>query len=212
VNGDERTVHRLEAFSDIVIGFCIAEMGLSLIIPKSAVQLPSIAIGAYGFSISFVLIAIVWWIHHRLFKSIFVLNTAMVIVNFAMLGALVLMVYFQQICVHLIATGDDIAVALQLWFGSYGVVYALLSIMLWAGLRTRWTALSDDDLRWALGRSVLASLGALLFLLDVAIIGYRIGTRQLFIVPLVVVLTARLAIGGVTSRVIKQRAAANFDR
>ena len=31
----------------------------------------------------------------------------MVIVNFAMLGALVLMVYFQQICVHLIVIDDD---------------------------------------------------------------------------------------------------------
>ena len=192
----------------MVIGFCIAEMGLNLIIPKSAAQLPSIAVGAYGFAISFVLIVIVWWIHHRLFKSIFVLNTATVIVNFAMLGALVLMVYFQQICVHLIATGDDIAVALQLWFGSYGVVYALLSVMLWAGLRTRWTALSDDDLRWALGRAVLASLGSLLFLLNIAIIGYRIGARELFIVPLVVVLAARLTVGAVTSRIIKHRALA----
>ncbi len=86
-------------------------MGLNLIVPGTAAQLPSIVVGASGFAISFVLVAILWWIHHRLFKSFFVLNTAMVIVNFAMLGALVLMVYFQQICVHLIAIGDDPRVA-----------------------------------------------------------------------------------------------------
>jgi uncharacterized membrane protein len=204
--GDAQTIHRLEAFSDIVIGFCIAEMGLNLIVPKTAAQLPSIVIGTDGFVISFVLVAILWWIHHRLFKSIFVLNTATVIVNFAMLGALVLMVYFQQICVHLIAIDDDPRVALQLWFVSYGVVYALVAVMLWAGLRARWTSLSDDDLRWGMGRAVLASLGTLIFIFYALIFEYHVNTRTLFIVPAVIVLAARLVVDRVVSHIIQRRA------
>ncbi len=206
MNGDERTLHRLEAFSDIVIGFCIAEMGLNLIVPKTAAQLPSIVVGTDGFVTSFVLIAIVWWIHHRLFKSIFVLNTAMVIVNFAMLGALVLMVYFQQICVHLIAIGDDVTVAVQLWLVSYSVVYALVAVMLWYGLRVRWRTLSEDDLRWALGRAVLVSLGSLIFVAYAMIFNYRVHSIELFLIVAAVILAARFAVNGVVSRVIARRA------
>ncbi len=208
MNGDERTLHRLEAFSDIVIGFCIAEMGLNLVVPKTAAQLPSIVIGTDGFVTSFVLIAIVWWIHHRLFKSIFVLNTAMVIVNFAMLGALVLMVYFQQICVHLIAIGDDVTVAVQLWLVSYSVVYALVAVMLWYGLRVRWRMLSEDDLRWAFGRAALVSLGSLIFIAYALIFKYRVHSSELFLILAVVIVAARFAVNGVVSRVISRRAPA----
>ncbi len=206
MNGDERTLHRLEAFSDIVIGFCIAEMGLNLVVPKTAAQLPSIVVGTDGFVTSFVLIAIVWWIHHRLFKSIFVLNTAMVIVNFAMLGALVLMVYFQQICVHLIAIGDDVTVAVQLWLVSYSVVYALVAVMLWYGLRVRWRTISEDDLRWAFGRAALVSLGSLIFIAYALIFKYRVHSSELFLILAVVIVAARFAVNGVVSRVISQRA------
>ncbi|MGB8520541.1 MAG: TMEM175 family protein [Candidatus Tumulicola sp.] len=208
MNGDERTLHRLEAFSDIVIGFCIAEMGLNLVVPKTAAQLPSIVIGTDGFVTSFVLIAIVWWIHHRVFKSIFVLNTAMVIVNFAMLGALVLMVYFQQICVHLIAIGDDVTVAVQLWLVSYSVVYALVAVMLWYGLRVRWRMLSEDDLRWAFGRAALVSLGSLIFIAYALIFKYRVHSSELFLILAVVIVAARFAVNGVVSRVISRRAPA----
>ena len=50
-------------------------MGLNLMVPKTAAQLPSIVIGTDGFVISFFFVAILWWIHHRLFKSFFVLNS-----------------------------------------------------------------------------------------------------------------------------------------
>lgn len=49
MNGDERTIHRLEAFSDIVIGFCIAEMGANLLFPRSGAELPSIVVRASRF-------------------------------------------------------------------------------------------------------------------------------------------------------------------
>ncbi|HKU81012.1 MAG TPA: TMEM175 family protein, partial [Candidatus Tumulicola sp.] len=114
-DGERETVHRLEAFSDIVIGFCIAEMGINLLIPHTVAELPHIVLGTAGFVFSFVLIAIVWWIHHRIFRTFFVLNQLNVALNFAMLGALVLMVYFQQVSLHFIATGQDPGVAVQAW-------------------------------------------------------------------------------------------------
>jgi Endosomal/lysosomal potassium channel TMEM175 len=67
--GDERTTHRLEAFSDIVIGFCMAELGLSLVIPKDAAGLASSWANLNVFAVSFVLIALIWWWHHKFFLA-----------------------------------------------------------------------------------------------------------------------------------------------
>ncbi|HEY5426053.1 MAG TPA: TMEM175 family protein, partial [Candidatus Tumulicola sp.] len=136
-----------------------AEMGINLFIPKTAAEFSSIGPGTAGFAVSFVLIAIVWWIHQRLFKTFFTLSTLTVVMNVAMLGSLVLMVYFQQISLHFIVTEDRPTVAVQLWLVSYGVVYALLAGMLWIGLRDRWATLSVADLRWGLTRATLASAG-----------------------------------------------------
>lgn len=58
-DAERETVHRLEAFSDIVIGFCIAEMGINLLMPRSVAELPNVAFGTAGFAFSCVLISIV---------------------------------------------------------------------------------------------------------------------------------------------------------
>ncbi len=205
-NGDERTVHRLEAFSDIVIGFCIAEMGLNLLIPKTASALPSIVVGTNGFIISFVLISIVWWIHHRLFKSLFVLTPVTLILNFAMLGSLVLMVYFQQISLHLIAIADRAGEAVQLWLFSYSIVYALLATMMWIGLRVRWRMLAIEDLRWGLSRAILTSVGTFAFIVSGVAFEQVTSARDLFIAAVLIVVTTRIAVPWAVDRFTARRA------
>lgn len=204
--GDAHTVRRLEAFSDIVIGFCIAEMGVNLLIPKTAAEFSSIGPGTVGFAVSFVLIAIVWWIHQRLFKTFFTLSTLTVVMNVAMLGSLVLMVYFQQISLHFIVTEDRPTAAVQLWLVSYGVVYALLAGMLWIGLRDRWATLAVADLRWGLSRAILASVGTLIFLSNVIAFANNAGGRILILVPLVAIVALRLALPRIVDRLIARRA------
>ena len=191
-DAERETVHRLEAFSDIVIGFCIAEMGINLLIPRTVAELPHVALGTAGFAVSFVLIAIVWWIHHRIFRSFFVLDQLNVVLNFAMLGALVLMVYFQQVSLHFVATDQDPGPAFQAWLLCYGAVYALNAAMLWIGVRARWRTATDSDLRWGLSRAVLASVGTLVFLSYGGIIELRHSVRSLFVVPVIVIVLVRV--------------------
>lgn len=181
-------------------------MGINLLVPKTPAQLPGIAVGTTGFAISFVLIAIVWWIHHRLFKSLFVLNTVMVMLNFAMLGSLVLMVYFQQISLHFIADGDRAEPAVQLWLVTYSVVYALLAAMMWIGVRIRWDTLAVADLRWGLSRAILASVGTLIFVAYGFYFQFRGTTRSLLIVPFVVIVTIRLLVPRLIDRLVVRRA------
>ena len=88
-DGDERTIHRLEAFSDIVMGFCMAQLGLNLVIPKDVTALASSWAGLNVFALSFVLISLVWWWHHKLFKTYFRVNPVTIVMNFVLLGSLV---------------------------------------------------------------------------------------------------------------------------
>jgi len=210
--GDERTVHRLEAFSDIVIGFCIAQMGVNLLIPKTAAELPSIVVGTNAFAISFVLIAIVWWSHHRLFKSLFVLNAVTLILNFAMLGSLVLMVYFQQVGLHFLASGNLPRTAVVLWLVAYALVFTLLATMMWIGLYVRWNALSEEDLRWGLSWAMTNSIALLIFTTFSVLFEVQGRVSALAVILLATGVIVKFAIDLVTNRLVARRAALTTPR
>jgi uncharacterized membrane protein len=201
----ERTLHRIEAFSDIVIGFCIAEMGINLLVPQHVTDLRTIELGTTGFAVSFVLISIVWWVHQRIFRTFFILTPLTLILNFTLLGSLVLMVYFQQVALHFILLDRDPTNLVRLWMTSYGVVYGLLDAMLWIGLRERWRTLPVADLRWGMQRASILSVGVAMFLFVGAGLTGRRGETLLVIGPLLVLLL-RLVMPRIVDRIIAIRA------
>jgi len=160
---DQHTIHRLEAFSDIVIGFCLAQAALNLVFPKSAADLPAVWTNAGFFLMSFSLIAVVWWFHHRTFNTYFVLNPLSVGLNFALLASLVLSLYFLQIFLHVAEYGRDVTVYLRLWLASFGVVYGLLGMLLLTGTIALRAKLSPADLRWSVNRIAVIVLGVAIF-------------------------------------------------
>jgi uncharacterized membrane protein len=202
---DERTLHRLEAFSDIVIGFCIAEMGLNLLVPQHASDLRTLRTGVTGFAISFVLISIVWWVHQRIFRTFFVLTRATLLLNFTLLGSLVLMVYLQQIAVHFILTDPvNSGYPVRLWMVSYVAVYGLLDAMLWIGLGARWMTLTDVDLRWGVHRALILLAGAGVFALSAAFYQYLHGST-IVIMGVTVIVTVRVLVSQLVKRISARR-------
>jgi uncharacterized membrane protein len=202
--GGEKTLHRLEAFSDIVIGFCIAEMGLNLLIPQHANDYGGIRTSVIGFVISFFLISVVWWVHQRIFRTFFVLTPLTLFLNFTLLGSLVLMVYVQQILLHFIGQKVRVDELLRLWMASYGIVYVLLDGMLWIGLRERWKTLSDADLRWGMERASILFIGSLMFFFAAAGVA-QFHSGVLFTVGPLAVLVARFMIPKFVNRLIAAR-------
>lgn len=200
----ERTLHRLEAFSDIVIGFCIAEMGINLLVPLHASDARTMVTGTLGFAVSFVLISIVWWVHQRIFRTFFILTPITLVLNFTLLGSLVLMVYFQQVALHFIGTDSNPTNVVRMWMTSYGVVYGLLGAMLWIGLRERWKFLSEADLRWGAHRASILSMGAALFFMFGAGLAGARGSAIL-IVASIAVLFVRLLMPRFINRVLAVR-------
>lgn len=156
----ERTIHRLEAFSDIVMGFCMAEIGLSLVIPKSVAELATMWTYLNAFAFSFVMISMLWWYHHRLFVTYFTLNGATIAMNFTLLASLVFGIYFQQVAIHFLTAGLDPVVPLRLWLGCMAVVFLVLAGMYALGIWERRDTLDASSLRWGVNLNYQAAVSA----------------------------------------------------
>ncbi|MGA8574250.1 MAG: TMEM175 family protein [Candidatus Cybelea sp.] len=159
----QHTVRRLEAFSDIVMGFCLAQLGLNLVLPQSYADAASVWPNVGLFIASFALISLLWWLHHRTFSTYFVLNTPTILMNFAMLCALVLTLYFFESVVHVSATGRNAAVYFNFFVFAFAAVYGLLGAMLVVGLRLRYSQLLPADIRWGIGQLSSIAIAVLFF-------------------------------------------------
>ncbi len=165
---EERLVHRLEAFSDIVMGFVLAEMALTLVIPKSIPTPAGLLENISSFAVTFGLVAVLWYFHNRLFAIYFVPNALMVVLNFIMLGGLVVMGYVFSVAVRFIGTPGS-SWLMGMWFECFGVVYGMLGIMYGIGVLLRARDLDPREFASGAFRAVAAVLASLLF----AIVGYE---------------------------------------
>ncbi len=157
---NERTIHRLEAFSDIVMGFCLAEVGLSLVLPKSVAELGAMWIYLNAFAFSFFLISMLWWYHHKLFVTFLTLNSATIVMNFVLLAALVFGIYFQRVTIHFLTDGIDTRIPLRLWLGSMAVIYGLLAAMYVFGIWERRRSLDASAMHAGLSLTYQAAISA----------------------------------------------------
>jgi uncharacterized membrane protein len=137
----ERVTHRIEAFSDIVIGFSLALLSLSLVIPPHAIDFFERPLGLIAFLVTFVLVVRFWWLHFAIFEHYFEPSRLAVSANFVALASLILQIFALQLYVHFVPLNEGI-VASRIYFGFFVLSYSVLCVMLAVGLRQRWTALS----------------------------------------------------------------------
>ncbi|HTX03770.1 MAG TPA: TMEM175 family protein [Candidatus Acidoferrales bacterium] len=117
-------VHRLEGFSDIVIGFSLAQLGASLVIPARTMDLVEHPGWLVGFLFAFAVVCSMWFFHHRRFSRFFVPKTLPIILNFIWLAVVVLLVYTTELYVR---TFHDI-VATRMYFCAYTFAYGILGV------------------------------------------------------------------------------------
>lgn len=132
---EERTVHRLEAFSDIVIGFSLAEITLSLTLPRDARTLFTtqwLPLAAFG--MTFAIVSGMWWTHHRLFTHYFVPTALNTVLNFLSLGGVMFLVYSLQVWLHSQLHRN---VAYAMYGCSVAWVMALLAFLMYRGVVLR---------------------------------------------------------------------------
>jgi uncharacterized membrane protein len=150
----ENVIRRLEAFSDVVIGFSLAQLGLSLVIPAHAVDFVQRPVGLVAFFVTFFIVVRFWWTHFRIFRSYFEPNRLMMTLNFVALAALIVQVFSLQLYLHFVPLGQGM-VAARIYFGFFVVSYGVLALMFVAGMFFRRKLLPAREL----GAGVRDSLG-----------------------------------------------------
>jgi uncharacterized membrane protein len=122
-------VSRLEAFSDVVFGFAMSLLVVSLEAPKSYHELLETLRGVLPFAFCFFIFIIIWFEHHALFKRYALHDTPMIALNTVLLFVILVYVYplkyMAQVAMHR-ARADlprDGAVVL---FTIYGIGFALV--------------------------------------------------------------------------------------
>jgi uncharacterized membrane protein len=142
----DRLTHRLEAFSDIVIGFSLGQLALNLVIPPHAIDFIQRPLAITAFLVTFLLVARFWWLHFVIFEHYFVPTKAMIVCNFIALAALILQIFSLQLYSHFVPLSQGV-VAGRIYFGFFVLSYGMLCAMQAIGLHSRWTALSINRRR-----------------------------------------------------------------
>ncbi len=143
---DERLVHRLESFSDLVIGFSLALLGLTLAIPNHLIELYRNPWWLIAYLWTFAVIASIWYTHQRLFSYYFTVRPYTIFLNFVLLASLGLIVYFVQMFVHVQGEPDKVW-AFLVYFFMQSLAFIVMGVLYAHGVRARWDAL-DGELRY----------------------------------------------------------------
>ncbi len=133
-------------FSDIVIGFSLAEIGINLVIPPHAIEFVTHPAGVFAFIVTFVVVIRFWWVNNEIFEHYFVPNRLMTALNFIALAALILQIFSLQLYLHFVPL-DEGVVASRIYFTFFALSYGMQGLVLGLGLLHRWRDLSPAKLR-----------------------------------------------------------------
>jgi uncharacterized membrane protein len=139
----------LEAFSDIVMGFSLAQMSLSFVIPAHAADVYLHSVAPIAFAVTFTIVASTWYSHHWLFDRLFVPTPVTIVLNFATLASLIWLVYQLQVFVHFAPTHETQAATVS-YLATFAVTWLLLGSVYVSCLWLRWNVLPEADRKSAL--------------------------------------------------------------
>jgi uncharacterized membrane protein len=155
----ERFTRRLETFFDIVLGLCLGMMSLNLALPRHAMDVYTQPFALAAFAFTFLVVALVWYSHNRLFEYFFVPTPSTVTLNFLTLALVVWLVYQLQVFVHFQATSESDAAAVS-YIVTFSAVWLLLAALFAISMRVRWGAIPVEERRIGIVSIVrLASIG-----------------------------------------------------
>jgi hypothetical protein len=150
-----REVSRIEAFSDVVFGFSLTLLVVSLAVPRTFTDLLTDMRGFLPFAVCFSIFALVWWQHHNFFRRYGLDDGLTATLNFVLLFVMLLYTYplkFLFTGMFSEMTGDAAMVApdgtpirwieaqqsgeLMIIYGlGYATVYLIFVLLYWNALR-----------------------------------------------------------------------------
>jgi uncharacterized membrane protein len=138
-------VSRIEAFSDVVFGFAMSLLVVSLEAPKTYHELLEMLRGALPFAFCFFVFIMIWWEHHRLFKRYALHDATMISLNTVLLFVLLVYVYPLKFMAQVALTKgagagippNGYVVLFTIYGIGYTLVFWLLAAMFWHAYRCR---------------------------------------------------------------------------
>ena len=201
---DERLTRRIESFSDLVIGFSLALLALTLSIPPHIVDLLTSPYWLVAYFWTFAVVAGLWYSHQRLFTHFFWPETFSIVLNFALLSMVGLLVYFVQVFVHYHSTFDRVW-AFIAYFAVLGIAFIALGTLYLHGARRRWANLDADD-RYAGIRQALRGIVGGAFTLVGALVTALLPVKSMDdLWPLAIFVFAGFFATGLVARILRPR-------
>jgi uncharacterized membrane protein len=196
-------VARLEAFSDIVIGFSLAQASINLVAVSDIAAFFRHPIAILAYLVTFSIVARIWWQHSRIMHGYFVLNRVMITLNFVVLAAVGLTIFALQLWMRNGMDESSVSVALDFYMICFAVLISAIGAMRAAGVRYRWEHLSPDERRAAVSRSLVEWIISLAVTVGVVLPSPKefFGVTTL---PLQVNVVIALAIGIFAARVARR--------
>jgi uncharacterized membrane protein len=138
----QRFARRLEAFSDIVFGFALAQCAFALDVPKTLAELPARANDLLYFAVTFALIGAFWFMHYRVFHYAFAGEFLDVFLNFVLLAAVALLPYAMRLYIKF----PDSVIGSVAYAAELGAGFSLLAALEFRGLRAHEATLRPKPL------------------------------------------------------------------
>ena len=181
---------RIDGFSDVVFGFAITLLVVSLEVPKTYVEFHQTLRGFFPFALSFTLLLMVWFAHFRLFRRYGLHDTATICVNAVLLFVVLFFVYPLKFVFYIWLGGQDnsnvftedsqVREMMALYGYGFAAVYFLIATLYWIGWRHR----EDLELNalervltigWIVDASLVACVGLVSVLNSRFLPGEKIG-------------------------------------
>jgi hypothetical protein len=202
----ERLKHRIESFSDLVIGFSLALLALTLTIPPHFIDLITNPWWLIAYFWTFAVIAGLWYTHQRLFTHFFWPEPLTIFLNFALLSMVGLLVFFVQVLVHYHSEPDRVWAFLA-YFTVFGIGFIIMGSLYLHGAWRRWDALSGEDRYIAVRAAARGIVGGTFIVAGAAISALRPARDMEDILPLAVcalgsLIGVRVAVAAVKPRII----------
>ncbi len=158
---------RIDGFSDVVFGFALTLLVVSLEVPKTYTELHDSLRGFLPFAICFFFLMMVWYAHYRFFRRFGTHDFTTIFLNACLLFVVLFYVYPLKFLFTFLANGilgsaqgyferwDQVRELMVLFGIGFATVYLLLAALYWNGYKQR-HELALNDREVLLARSYIS--------------------------------------------------------
>jgi uncharacterized membrane protein len=140
---------RIDGFSDVVFGFALTLLVVSLEVPKTYSQLHASLRGFFPFAVSFLFLMLVWMAHYKYFRRFGTHDLGTIAINAALLFVVLFYVYPLKFLFTFLFDGltgsaqgyfenqQQVRELMILYGVGFATIYFLIAALYWNGLRQR---------------------------------------------------------------------------